>query len=120
MTDITQKENIMGTQKMSKLILFTEIPLMLSLFINLLYNFVDSMFVLQVSEKALTALSLTAPVQLLVSAVGILMNSILITFSSTAVAVYGICIRINGVSTVGIHGITNGLIPIVAYNWGCK
>lgn len=311
MADTAQKENIMGTQKMSKLILFTGIPLMISLFINSLYNFVDSMFVSQVSEKALTALSLAAPVQLLVSAlglgnavglnaviskalgrkdsgevrraadaaifialcswvlitilcllfvkhyfawqsggdvviaeygvqyltvcmlfslgqmgqwvfdrfviasgrsglflftlsaasvtnlildpififglfgvprletlgaaiatvigqtvgmfagivinrkwnreipfgftlrpdrrsvadilkvgfpstlvqiltsfVGILMNSILITFSSTAVAVYGICIRINGVSTVGIHGITNGLIPIVAYNYG--
>ena len=311
MADTTQKENIMGTQKMSKLILFTGIPLMVSLFINSLYNFVDSMFVSQVSEKALTALSLAAPVQLLVSAlglgnavglnaviskalgrkdvedvrraadaaifialcswvlitilcllfvkryfawqsggdeviaeygvqyltvcmlfslgqmgqwvfdrfviasgrsglflftlsaasvtnlildpififglfgvprletlgaaiatvigqtvgmlagiainrkwnreipfgftlrpdrksvadilkvgfpstlvqiltsfVGILMNSVLITFSSTAVAVYGICIRINGVSTVGIHGITNGLIPIVAYNYG--
>lgn len=311
MADTARKENIMGTQKMSKLILFTGIPLMISLFINSLYNFVDSMFVSQVSEKALTALSLAAPVQLLVSAlglgnavglnaviskalgkkdsgevrraadaaifialcswvlitilcllfvkryfawqsggdeviaeygvqyltvcmlfslgqmgqwvfdrfviasgrsglflftlsaasvtnlildpififglfgvprletlgaaiatvigqtvgmfagivinrkwnrdipfgftlrpdrrsvadilkvgfpstlvqiltsfVGILMNSILITFSSTAVAVYGICIRINGVSTVGVHGITNGLIPIVAYNYG--
>ena len=57
-------------------------------------------------------------VQILTSFVGILMNSILITFSSTAVAVYGICIRINGISTVGSHGITNGLIPIVAYNYG--
>ena len=311
MADISQKENSMGTQKMNRLILFTGIPLMVSLFINSLYNFVDSMFVSQVSERALTALSLAAPVQLLVSAlglgnavglnavisralgrqeagevrraadaaifiafcswvvitvlcllfvkryfawqsggdeeiaaygvqylavcmlfslgqmgqwvfdrfviasgrsglflftlsaasvtnlildpififglfgvprletlgaaiatvigqtvgmfagivinrrwnreipfgftcrpdkrsvveilkvgfpstlvqiltsfVGILMNSILITFSSTAVAVYGICTRINGISTVGIHGITNGLIPIVAYNYG--
>ncbi|MDE6405246.1 MAG: MATE family efflux transporter [Lachnospiraceae bacterium] len=311
MAEMAQKENMMGTQKMSKLILATGIPLMVSLFINSLYNFVDSMFVSQVSEKALTALSLAAPVQLLVSAlglgnavglnavisralgrkdkeevrraadaaifialcawvlitilcllsvkpyfawqsggdeviakygvqyltvcmlfslgqmgqwvfdrfviasgrsglflftlsaasvtnlildpififglfgvprletlgaamatvigqtvgmfagivinrrwnreipfgftlrpdrrsvahilkvgipstlvqvltsfVGILMNSILIGFSSTAVAVYGICIRINGVATVGIHGITNGLIPIVAYNYG--
>lgn len=57
-------------------------------------------------------------VQILTSFVGILMNSILITFSSTAVAVYGICIRIHGVSTVGVHGINNGLIPIVAYNYG--
>ncbi|MCM1192313.1 MAG: MATE family efflux transporter [Acetatifactor muris] len=57
-------------------------------------------------------------VQILTSFVGILMNSILITFSSTAVAVYGICIRINGISTVGVHGITNGLIPIIAYNYG--
>lgn len=313
MADTVQKENIMGTQKMSQLVLFTGIPLMISLFINSLYNFVDSMFVSQVSERALTALSLAAPIQLLISAlglgnavglnaviskalgrkdtgevrrtadaaifialcswavivvlcllfvkhyfawqsggdeviaeygirylavcmlfslgqmgqwvfdrfviasgrsglflftlsaasvtnlildpififglfgvprletlgaaiatvigqtvgmfagivinrkwngeipfgftlhpdkrsivnilkvgfpstlvqiltsfVGILMNSILITFSSTAVAVYGICIRINGISTVGVHGITNGLIPIVAYNYGAE
>lgn len=311
MADTVQKENSMGTQKMSRLILATGIPLMVSLLINSFYNFVDSMFVSQISEKALTALSLAAPVQLLVSAlglgnavglnavisralgrkdeeevrkaadaaifiafcswvliallclffvkpyfvwqsggdeviarygvqyltvcmlfslgqmgqwvfdrfviasgrsglflftlsaasvtnlildpififgllgvprletlgaaiatvigqtvgmfagivinrkwnreipfgfpfhpdlkiaarilkigfpstlvqiltsfVGILMNSILITFSATAVAVYGICIRINGVATVGVHGITNGLIPIVAYNYG--
>ena len=39
------KENSMGTQKMSKLLLLTGIPLMLSLFINSLYNFVDSMFI---------------------------------------------------------------------------
>ena len=50
MADTAQKENIMGTQKMSKLILFTGIPLMVSLFINSLYYFVDSMFVSQVSE----------------------------------------------------------------------
>ena len=71
MEDISQKENSMGTQKMNRLILFTGIPLMVSLFINSLYNFVDSMFVSQVSEKALTALSLAAPVQLLVSALGL-------------------------------------------------
>lgn len=71
MEEITQKENIIGTQRMSRLVLFTGIPLMVSLFINSLYNFVDSMFVSQVSEKALTALSLAAPVQLLVSALGL-------------------------------------------------
>ena len=71
MAETAQNENIMGTQKMSKLVLFTGIPLMISLFINSLYNFVDSMFVSQVSEKALAALSLAAPVQLLVSALGL-------------------------------------------------
>ncbi len=65
------KENSMGTQKMSKLLLLTGIPLMLSLFINSLYNFVDSMFISRVSEEALTALSLAAPVQMLVSALGL-------------------------------------------------
>ena len=71
MREMTEKENIMGTQKMSRLILMTGIPLMISLFINSLYNFVDSMFVSRISEDALTALSLAAPVQLLVSALGL-------------------------------------------------
>ena len=57
-------------------------------------------------------------VQVLTSLVGMVMNTILLGFSSTAVAVYGVCIRIFGVSTVGVHGIDNGLIPIVAYNFG--
>ena len=63
--------NIMGTQKVSKLVLTTGIPLMLSLLINSLYNFVDSVFVSRVAEDALTALSLAAPVQFMVSALGL-------------------------------------------------
>ncbi|MBR1875773.1 MAG: hypothetical protein IJ805_01545 [Lachnospiraceae bacterium] len=61
----------MGTEKISRLVLMTGIPLMLSLLINSLYNFVDSIFVSRVSEDALTALSLSAPVQVLVSALGL-------------------------------------------------
>lgn len=71
MADQIQKENNMGSQKMSRLLLVTGIPLMLSLFINSMYNFVDSMFISRVSEDALTALSLAAPVQMLVSALGL-------------------------------------------------
>ena len=59
-------------------------------------------------------------VQVLTSFVAVVMNSILLTFSSTAVAVYGICARMQGLCTVGVHGIDNGLIPIVAYNYGAK
>ena len=68
---ITQSENRMGTEKMSRLIITTGIPLMLSLLINSLYNFVDSVFVSRVSEEALTALSLAAPVQIVVLALGL-------------------------------------------------
>lgn len=64
-------ENSMGTARISRLLLTTGIPLMLSLLINSLYNFVDSVFVSQVAEDALTALSLAAPVQILVSALGL-------------------------------------------------
>lgn len=64
-------ENSMGTARISRLVLTTGIPLMLSMLINSLYNFVDSVFVSRVSEEALTALSLAAPVQLLVSSLGL-------------------------------------------------
>ena len=59
-------------------------------------------------------------VQVLTSFVSVIMNSILLTFSSTAVAVYVICARMQGLCNVGVHGIGNGLIPIVAYNYGSK
>ena len=59
-------------------------------------------------------------VQVLTSFVTVVMNSILLAFSSTAVAVYGVCARMMGLCTVGVHGIDNGLIPIVAYNYGAK
>ena len=59
-------------------------------------------------------------VQVLTSFVSIVMNSILLAFSSTAVAVYGVCSRMMGLCTVGVHGIDNGLIPIVAYNYGAR
>lgn len=65
-----KNENKMGTEKMSRLILATGIPLMLSMLINSLYNFVDSVFISRVSEEALTALSLSSPVQIFVSALG--------------------------------------------------
>ena len=71
MNERQPKENIMGTAEVSRLVLTTGIPLMLSLLINSLYNFVDSVFVSRVAEDALTALSLSAPVQVLVSALGL-------------------------------------------------
>lgn len=62
----------------------------------------------------------TSIMQGLVSFMGIIMNTILYSFSSTAVAVYGICVRIQNLAGIPVHGIDNGLIPIVAYNYGAK
>lgn len=56
----------------------------------------------------------------IVSVMGIVMNTILLGFSTTAVAVYGACIRIQSIVTIGAHGINNGLIHIVAFNYGAK
>ena len=59
----TQKENRMGTEKMFPLILSMSLPAMFSMLIQALYNIVDSYFVAQVSEKAVSALSLAYPIQ---------------------------------------------------------
>ncbi len=71
MEEMLPPENRMGTAKISGLVLKTGLPLMISLLINSLYNFVDSVFVARISEEALTALSLAAPVQIIMSAMGL-------------------------------------------------
>jgi len=68
---LKKEENSMGTARIPGLVLKTGVPLMISLLINSLYNFVDSVFVARISEDALTALSLAAPVQILMSAMGL-------------------------------------------------
>lgn len=46
------------------------------------------------------------------------MNQILITFSSTAVAVFGVYFKLQSFIFMPIFGLNNGLVPIIAYNFG--
>lgn len=64
------KENKMGTMHVSRLLITMSIPMMISMFVQALYNIVDSMFISQLGENALTALSLAFPVQNLMIAIG--------------------------------------------------
>ncbi len=63
-------ENKMGVMPVNKLLISMSVPMMLSMLIQALYNVVDSMFVAQISENALTAVSLAFPIQNLMIAVG--------------------------------------------------
>ncbi len=56
----------------------------------------------------------------MLSVMGVYVNSILISFSSTAVAVYGACTKIQSLALVHIWGLNNGVVPLVAYNYGAK
>ena len=47
-------------------------------------------------------------------------NKLLIWFSSTAVAVFGIYFKINSIIFMPVFGLNNGMVPIVAYNLGAK
>jgi putative MATE family efflux protein len=64
----TIKENKLGVMPIGKLLASMSIPTMFSMLIQALYNIVDSIFVSQYSEKALTAVSLAYPMQNLMSA----------------------------------------------------
>ncbi len=63
----------MGTMPVGKLLVSMAVPMMMSMLVQALYNIVDSIFVAQLSEDALTAVSLAFPVQniLIAIAVGI-------------------------------------------------
>lgn len=64
-------ENKMGTTPMFKLIVSMSLPAMFSMLIQSLYNIIDSMFVAQLGEDALTAVSLAFPIQMLLIAVAV-------------------------------------------------
>ena len=63
------KENKMGVMPVGKLLFSMSAPMMLSMLIQACYNIVDSIFVAQISEDALNAVSLTFPLQQLMIAV---------------------------------------------------
>ena len=61
----------MKEKKILPLVLSMSLPMMLSMLVNSLYNIVDSYFVAQISEQAMTALSLVYPLQLLETAIAV-------------------------------------------------
>ena len=64
-----KKENKMGVMPIPKLLLTMSLPMIISMIVQALYNVVDSIFVSQINENALTAVSLAFPIQNLMIAV---------------------------------------------------
>ena len=64
-------ETFMKEKPVLPLMLSMALPMVLSMMVNSLYNIIDSFFVSQISEEAMTALSLVYPVQNVINAVGI-------------------------------------------------
>ena len=74
-------DTFMKEKPVLPLILSMSLPMVLSMLVNSLYNIVDSYFVAQVSQNALTAVSLAFPIQNLMIAVstglGVGLNAVL-------------------------------------------
>ena len=71
----------MGEERIPKLIIRMAVPAIISMMVQALYNIVDSIFVASISEKALTALSLAFPIQIVMIALfvglGMGLNSVI-------------------------------------------
>ena len=48
------------------------------------------------------------------------MNAILIAYSSTAVAVFGVYFKLQSFVFMPVFGLNNGMVPIVSYNYGAR
>lgn len=70
-TNKIRTENKMGTMPVRQLLVSMAWPAVLSMTINALYNVVDSIFVAQISEDALTAVSIVNPIQMLIIALSV-------------------------------------------------
>lgn len=67
----TIQENKMGTMPVNRLLITMSIPMIISMLVQALYNVVDSVFVSQINENALTAVSMAFPIQNLMIAVAV-------------------------------------------------
>lgn len=74
------QENKMGVMPVNKLLVSMSLPMMISMIVQALYNVVDSIFVSQIEEDALTAVSMAFPLQTLLIGVAI-----------------GICVGVNAI-----------------------
>ena len=74
-------------------------------------------------ETIATILQVGVP-SLLMMAIGSVMsyglNRILFTFSATAVAVFGAYFKLQSFVFMPVFGMNNGIVPIIAYNYGYK
>lgn len=105
------KENKMGVMPVGRLLFNMAIPMMISMLVQALYNVVDSVFVAQISENALTAVSMAFPIQ----------NLMIAVVSGTAVGINALLSRSLGeknmkeVNLAAINGVFLILMSYVAF-----
>lgn len=69
MSEQSASQNKMGTMPIGKLLVSMSLPMIISMLVQAMYNIIDSIFVAQINEEALTAVSLAFPLQSLMIAV---------------------------------------------------
>lgn len=100
---------------------------MIGLILNLRYNAdirISMHSILQPNAKIIGRIYQVGVPSILMMAIGSLMtymmNRILIGFSNTATAVFGVYFKLQSFFFMPIFGLNNGLIPVLAYNYGAR
>ena len=106
-------DTFMKERPIFPLLVSMALPMVLSMTVNALYNIVDSFFVAQISEQAMTALSLVYPVQNMINAIaigfGVGINALIALYSGA-----GDRCRADTAATHGlVFSILHGLIAAV-------
>lgn len=108
-----KKENVL------KLLITMALPMVISMLVNSLYNIVDSFFVAQISEDAMTAISLVFPMQNFINSVmigfGIGINSVISFYMGAQDKAQADKAASQGILLATIHGIvmTAGCIMLI-------
>ena len=99
----------------------------IGLILNLRYNAdirISMSSILQPNAKIIGRIYQVGVPSILMMAIGSLMtymmNRILIGFSNTATAVFGVYFKLQSFFFMPIFGLNNGLIPVLAYNYGAR
>ena len=110
-------QTFMKEKPVLSLVLAMSIPNVLSMLVNSMYNIVDSFFVAQISENAMTALSLVFPIQNLISAIGVGfgvgINAIIAFYLGAKDETNANTAASKGVLLSAIHGIILTIISIM-------
>ena len=102
------KENKMGTMPVHKLLLDMSLPMMIAMLVQSLYNIIDSIFVAQISENALSAVSLAFPMQ----------NFMIAVATGTGVGVNALLSKCLGAKRFNIANKTaNSSLFLTLMNW---
>lgn len=105
------RKDKMGSDPILGLITSMSLPAMFSMIVQALYNIVDSIFVAQISEEALTAVSLAYPVQLLLVSVAVGTGVGLNSFISRKIGEQ----NIDSANSAATHGIVIAVFSYILF-----
>lgn len=107
-------DTFMKEKPVLPLIVSMALPMMISMLVNSLYNIIDSFFVAQIGENAMTALSLVFPVQNFINAVaigfGVGINAVIAFYLGAGEATKANITAAHGMALSLLHGFLLSII----------